>query len=421
MVASAATGTAGGAYSIPATSAAVNGGLNEVAPATDFFGNPRTLTQANKADIGAVECQGTCTGPVAAPIASVTLTTLTFPSQVTGTTSASQYVTLSNTGNADLTVVTLSGFTGEFRRVTGAQNCPTTATFTVAQASSCRIYVTFTPSATGARTGSLSITATNGTVTGSPVSLTGTGVAATFTASIGPGTLAFGNWAAAATNTASSPKALTVTNTGNSALSGLTFSFGGGTPQPFSRPNGTAGGTCGTTLAVGATCTVNVVFTPTTVASFSRTLTVAGANGLVTTGSPVTLTGTGVATRATVSASPLTITLASGAANFTGTGLATFTNTAAAGGAQVNVSNISVTGGSILTYFFNVGAFAGPDTCTGVALAPGASCTVTVRFTNVGSARGTNRTGTITFTDTGVPVAPSTTGQSATLTGFATL
>jgi hypothetical protein len=59
-----------------------------------------------------------------------------------------------------------------------------------------------------------------------------------------------------------------------------------------------------------------------------------------------------------------------------------------------------VSGGSILTYFFNVGALAGPDNCTGTNLAPGQSCTVTVRFTNVLSPRGVNRAGTITFTDT---------------------
>jgi hypothetical protein len=86
-----------------------------------------------------------------------------------------------------------------------------------------------------------------------------------------------------------------------------------------------------------------------------------------------------------------------------------------AGSAQVNVTNIVVAGGNVLTNFFNGGVLAGPDNCTGVALAPGASCTVTVRFTNVTSGRGVNRAGTITFTDTGVG-SP----QTAALTGFAT-
>jgi hypothetical protein len=58
-----------------------------------------------------------------------------------------------------------------------------------------------------------------------------------------------------------------------------------------------------------------------------------------------------------------------------------------------------VSGGSILTYFFNV--VLGSDNCSGTTLQPGGSCTVQVRFTNVGLPRGSNRAGTITFTDSG--------------------
>jgi hypothetical protein len=213
------------------------------------------------------------------------------------------------------------------------------------------------------------------------------------------GSTAFGNWAV---QTTSASQNLTVTNTGGVALSGGTFVFGGGTPQPFSRmttgsfPAGAPN--CGTTLAVGASCTIKVVFAPTTATTFTRTLTVAY-TGATVTPTPVTLTGTGVASRATMSVSPnpLTITLPTG--NITGTGTVTLTNTASSGGSQVTVSNVGVSGGSILTYFFNV--VLGGDNCSGATLQPGGSCTVQVRFTNVTSPRGINRTGTITFSDTG--------------------
>ena len=145
---------------------------------------------------------------------------------------------------------------------------------------------------------------------------------------------------------------LTVTNTGNTALAGGTFTFGGGTPQPFTRPAGAAGGTCGAGLAVGASCTIGVRFAPTTAVAFSRTLTVAY-TGATVTPTPVSLTGTGVATRGTVSitpASPLTITLLTGAIQ--GTGTVTLTNTTAAGGSSVAVTNVATAGGSIFTYFF---------------------------------------------------------------------
>ena len=152
-------------------------------------------------------------------------------------------------------------------------------------------------------------------------------------------------------------------------------------------------------MAVGASCTFNVVFNPPTATAFSRTLTVAYNLGAAVTGSPVTLTGTGAATQSPVSITPnpLTITLPTG--TFSGTGTITFTNTAAAGGASLNVTNVAVSGGTLGTYFFNV--IAGSNTCTGVPLAPGASCTVGVRFTNVTSPRGVDRAGTITFTDSG--------------------
>jgi hypothetical protein len=221
----------------------------------------------------------------------------------------------------------------------------------------------------------------------------------------------FGNWAVGTTSNAHT---FTVTNTGGVALAGGTFTFGGGSPQPFTRATLAqgGGGSCGTTLAVGGSCTFNVVFTPGSATSFSRTLTVSY-TGATVTGSPVTLTGTGVANRATVSITPnpLTIVLASGQGN--GTGTVTLTNTAPGGGAQVAVSNVTVFGGLIVDYFFN--AVPGQDNCTGAVLAPGGSCTVGVRFTNVFAPRnGSNRTGTIRFTDNaaGSPQSGSLIGQA---------
>jgi hypothetical protein len=97
------------------------------------------------------------------------------------------------------------------------------------------------------------------------------------------------------------------------------------------------------------------------------------------------------------------------------------TNTAPAGGAQVAVTGVTVPlGGNFLSWFFNIGTLAGPNTCTGATLAPGATCTVTVRFTNVNAfntaPRGVNRNDTITFTDNGVGNT-----QTGNLVGFATL
>jgi hypothetical protein len=376
------------------------------APSTDFYGNPRKQA-GNPVDVGAIEYRA----PNYA-ILSVTPTSLAFGNAVIGSTTAAKTLTLSNTGGAGATGIAVA-VSAPFARPAGAAGG--TCTASLAANATCTINVVFTPTSVVASTGTVTITASVA-VTGSPVSLSGTGVAVTHTASVNPSPLAFGTWP---TGFASAPSLLTVTNTGNSALAGGTFTFGGGTPQPFSRvTTGTfpAGApSCGVTLAVGASCSIKVVFTPATAVAFSRTLTVAF-TGATVAGSPVTLTGTGGA-RPTVAIqpNPLVLTLPSGALNVTGTSTVTFSNTAAAGGASVTVSNIAATGGSILTYFFNVGTLAGPDNCTGAAIAPGGSCTVTVRFTNTFAARGPTRTGTLTFTDSG-----SGSPQSITLNGIAT-
>jgi len=362
---------------IPAGNAAYT-----AAPSTDFFGNLRKTD--SHVDVGAVEYQAAVTTAIAV----VTPDSLTFSGQVVGTTSAGQALTLRNDGSGTVTGINVA-VTAPFSQAGGSCGA------TLAPNSACTINIVFTPTATGAASGTATITS-NVTVNGSPVSLSGTGTAAVRTASVSPTSLAFGNWA---TGTTSNVQTVTVINTGNVGLAGGTYTFGGGTPQPFSRVAGTAGGTCGATLAVNASCTINVVFTaPTTTGAFSRTLAVAY-TGATMTGSPVTLTGTSVATRAalTISPNPLRITLATGANS--GSGTITLTNSALAGGAQVLVGNITVSGGSLTTYFFGVPT--ATNNCSGVTLAPQGTCTVRVTFTNTNAARGADRSGTITFNDNG--------------------
>jgi hypothetical protein len=376
------------------------------APANDFYGNPRKGD--NHVDAGAVEF-------MAAPgtaLAFVSGGPLAFGNVIVGTNSPTQTLTLHNTGTVNLTGIVVT-VTAPFNRPAGAAGGTCGATLTPA-AATCTILVRFSPTAVGPANGTVTIAA-SATVSGSPVALSGTGVAATHTATVSPNPLAFGNWPA---GTTSAVKLLTVTNTGNSALAGGTFTFGGGTPQPFSRvTTGTfpAGApNCGAALAVGASCTIKVQFAPATATTFSRTLTVAY-TGATVTGSPVTLTGTGTTGRATITLTPnpLTINLAHNV--LTGTGTVTLTNTSPANGPQLTVNTVAATGGSILTYFFSTGALAGPDTCTGAAIAPGGSCVISVRFTNVTSPRGVTRTGTLTVTDTatGSP-------QTVIINGFAT-
>jgi Bacterial Ig domain len=280
------TGVTLGNYALAAGSPAIDvvatsSPTYPVAPSRDFFGNPRPDVSNTAIDVGAVEFQA----PKIA-VARVAPTSLAFGNVVVGTTSASQTLTLANSGGASLTGITVT-VTAPFARPTGGAGG--TCGATLASGSTCTINVVFSPTAVGAANGTATV-AGNVTVNGSPVSLSGTGLAPTRTATVAPTSLAFGN---ARTGTTSTAQTLTVTNTGNIALAGGAFTFGGGSPQPFSRPGGNAGGTCNGTLALGASCTINVVFAPTTVATFNRTLTVAYTTATVT-GSPVALSGTGV-------------------------------------------------------------------------------------------------------------------------------
>lgn len=356
------------------------------APNLDYFGNQRKTD--NAVDVGAIEYL-----PPNYPVLSVTPGSLAFGSQLINTSSSSQTLTLTNDGGVQATGIVIGAAPSGFARTT---NC----TGTLIAGASCTISVTFAPTTATSYSGTLALTAGALTIANAPVNLSGTGATPIYKATVTPSPLAFGTWPTG-TTTAALP--LTVTNTGNSPLSGGTFTLGGGTPQPFSRvttgsfpanaPN------CGATLAVGASCTVKVQFAvPTTAASFNRTLTVVYGNGATITGSPVGLTGTGTSTRATVSISPNPLAITATGIIPTGTGTVTLTNTSPVGGTSMSVSNVAVNGGGLFSgWAFN--ALAGADTCTGAALAPGASCTVGVRFTT--GSPGTTRSGTIVFTDTG--------------------
>jgi hypothetical protein len=267
------------------------GAVTVAAPTKDFYGNTRPMGGAY--DIGAVEAV-----IVQTFTASVSPTSLTF-SGVVGTATPAQTVTVTNTGNTALAAGTfnITGAT-QYTRATNAQGGPGTCVAALAVGASCTINVVFTATANGpAPAGSLAVAYTGATITGSPVALNGTGVPATRTATVTPTTLAFGSQPVTTGGTVlSDAMTVTVTNTGNVALAGGTFTLGGGTPQPFARAGATqgGGGTCTANLAVGASCTYSVTFSPKSASAFSRTLTVAYTTATVT-GPTVTLTGTGVA------------------------------------------------------------------------------------------------------------------------------
>jgi Domain of unknown function (DUF1929)/Glyoxal oxidase N-terminus len=98
-----------------------------------------------------------------------------------------------------------------------------------------------------------------------------------------PTSLAFGNQLH---NTSSAPQTLTLTNTDTVALPINSISLGGTNPSQFSQSNN-----CGTSIAIGASCTIHVIFTPARTGIRTAKLKVAMGGGAGSKSS--TLTGTG--------------------------------------------------------------------------------------------------------------------------------
>ncbi len=266
------TGATLGNYGLTATSGAIdripyNSVAGQAAPATDFYGNPRPAVAHTAIDVGAVEFQGT----VSIAIANVSGGPLAFGQVVDGTTSAAQTLTLQNTGGAALTGIGLTFSSAQFTRSGG------TCGATLAAGASCTITVVFSPVAPAATVNAT--LAINGSVTvaNSPVALSGAGIARVVSASLTPAT-----WTTAGNRGVGGGllpcligggpcQAFTLTNTGNVAITGVGHGVLGGTNPgdyfvvPLLSTCGAAGGgqiVGVTTLAPGATCSVEVQFRP---------------------------------------------------------------------------------------------------------------------------------------------------------------
>src|SRR5437867_1359562 len=134
-----------------------------------------------------------------------------YVNQPLATTSAPMTVTLTNTGTAALTINSFAA-SGDFAATsTGASACPTSPA-TLAAGGNCTINVTFTPTASGARTGTLSLADDAG---GSPQIMTLSGNGTAPGVGLAPTSLDFGNQLLATT---SAPMTVTLTNTGAAAL-----------------------------------------------------------------------------------------------------------------------------------------------------------------------------------------------------------
>lgn len=182
---------------------------------------------------------------LALPIAVVTPGNLNFGNSQIAIASPVQTVTLTNAGKAALGATTVSA-SANFAVATN--NCNQS----LAVGASCTITASFTPPAAGSFNGALTLS-NNATFGGKQtVALTGTGDSGALLL-VSPGTLRFFDQPA---NITSLPQTVTLTNTGNVAV---TLPAGAIRVTPAFAISSS---TCGSSLAVGATCKLGITYTP---------------------------------------------------------------------------------------------------------------------------------------------------------------
>ena len=197
-----------------------------------------------------------------------TPSTLSFGSLAVGQTGSAQSVSVVNPTSSAASVSSIT-VTGPFAET---NNCGSS----IAAGGSCTASVTFTPTAAGAQSGTLTVTA--GGVT-STTTLSGTGTAAGPVLNASPSSLSFPSEVVGA---AAPTQTVAVTNSGTTSATVSSVAVTG----PYTETNNCS------TVAINGSCTVTVGFTPTASGANPGTLTITStANNNPTT---VPLSGSGV-------------------------------------------------------------------------------------------------------------------------------
>jgi hypothetical protein len=215
-----------------------------------------TLTITSNAATQSVNLSGA--GSATAPALTASPASLLFPEQQLNIKSASQSVTISNTGKTAVTIKSLS-VTGDFK---------TSTCTSVAAGGTCKVSVTFTPTVTGTRTGTLTIDFATGAQAAAALTGIGSNGSLAGVLSFSPSPLTFNGY----TIGDNPSQTVTVTNT-SGAATGIQRIFMSGNRSLSAQSQ------CGPVLAPLATCTITVTFQPTAYGTFTSTLTVVEGSG----------------------------------------------------------------------------------------------------------------------------------------------
>ncbi len=246
--------------------------------------------------------------------ATLTPSALTFTGQTQNTVSSPQTITVTNTGPISLSITSISASQDFLENDNCSQPVPSGST--------CNIQVSFAPQKVGAAQGTLTVF---GNLPGGQITamLSGTGLAPGNLVVV-PGSLNFGD---AVVGTTTSPKDITISNTGGVSVNlqqpAMTGDF-----QMIAN-------TCGTSLAANTGCTVAIAFSP--AASGARNGTFSIGNGSST--QTVLLTGNGqTPATAQLSATSLNFSTPVTVGTVSNPQTTTLTNTGDAALAQIEVT-----------------------------------------------------------------------------------
>ena len=330
----------------------------QVSPQT---GVPSSIVSSSPISPSAVFSRPPGSQPVVGPIAQLSPTSLSFGSLTVGQPSSALTLTITSIGGQALSVNTIA-ITGtnsaDFSISTDTCHEPVA----LPPNNSCSVLITFTPSATGARSAALTIT-DNASPSTQSAPVSGTGPAPAPAVTLMPGSLSFGS----VTLGTNSPMNVSVENSGTAPLHISSIVVGGVNASDYSSSSST----CNAAIAVNSGCTVTVTFTPQAAGVRSALLTIT--DDAPNSPQTVTLSGTGFSNGPGISLSPATPSFPTTTQGTSSAAqMLTVTNS---GNAPLHVSSVSLGGSNASEFSLNSGCNA--------AVAPGANCTISMVFSPV--------------------------------------
>ena len=226
----------------------------------------------------------TGTGIAQPPAFAISPTLVAFGNQIVGVTSANSTVTLTNTTGDIIKVQSITSSDPAFATNADVSGCELGLTPGV----NCSLWVTFSPTAVQPYSVTLTVQVhdiSNPAVTfpSQTITVTGTGTGNVPQIDIGSPIMIFST----TEFTTSAPQTVMISNSGSGPLLISGISLSGSNPNDYKESDN-----CGLSLAVGASCTISVTFTPPSVGSYPATVVIDDNDP----SSPqtITLNGTGV-------------------------------------------------------------------------------------------------------------------------------